>query len=89
MDPMDFVILRLQEIYQTLHPLVFSNITVAVVVYSLLTEICIADFHQYINNIVSRVSIPILLVGTHLDKVGGDYTLPLLALKTSFPQVKL
>lgn len=77
-----------QKTYQTLHPLAFPNISVAVVVYNLLSPGVVNELSPHINNIVCRAwSIPVVLVGTHLDKLGGDFTLPLPQLKMCFPQV--
>jgi hypothetical protein len=77
-----------QEVYQQTHPLLFSDRALYIVVYSLLTEINAGDLQRHLKNVTIRCrDAPILLVGTHCDKVGGDSTLPLLALKKQFPQV--
>jgi hypothetical protein len=66
----------------------FSDRALYVVVYSLLTEINTGDLQRHLTNVTIRCKeAPILLVGTHSDKVGGDCTLPLLALKEKFPKV--
>ncbi len=74
--------------YEQTHPVLFSDRALYVVVYSLETEINTADLQHLVKNVTVRCSkAPILLVGTHRDIMGGDWTLPLLALKKQFPQV--
>ncbi len=78
----------LQEVYQQTHPVLFSDRALYVIVYSLRTEVSFADLHRHLMNVTVRCKdAPIILVGTHCDVMGGDWTLPLPALKARFSQV--
>jgi hypothetical protein len=78
----------LQLVYQQTHPVLFSGRALYIIVYSLRTEINIGDLQRHLKNVMIRnKDAPILLVGTHSGIMGGDFTLPLPSLKSSYPQV--
>ncbi len=79
----------LQEVYQQTHPVLFHDRAIYVIVYSLRAEVNLGDLHRHLMNVAIRCKdAPIILVGTHLDAVGGGASLPLRDLKARYPQVR-
>ncbi len=79
----------LQEVYQQTHPVLFHDRAIYVIVYSLRAEVNLGDLHRHLMNVTIRCKeAPIILVGTHLDAVGGGASLPLADLKARYPQVR-
>jgi hypothetical protein len=57
--------------------------------YSLRAEVNLGDLHRHLMNVTIRCKdAPIILVGTHLDAIGGGASLPLRDLKARYPQVR-
>jgi hypothetical protein len=78
-----------QEVYQQIHPVLFHDRAIYVIVYSLRAEFNLQDLHRHLMNVTIRCKdAPIILVGTHLDAVGGSPSLPLAVLKARYPQVR-
>jgi hypothetical protein len=78
----------LQEVYQQTHPVLFSDRAIYVIVYSLRAEVSLVQLFRHLMNVTTRCKdAPIILVGTHLDVIGTNQSLPLPALKSRFPQV--
>ncbi len=79
----------LQEVYQQTHPVLYHDRAIYVIVYSLRAEVNLGDLHRHLMNVTIRCKeAPIILVGTHLDAVGGSASLPLADLKAKYPQVR-
>lgn len=77
-----------QEVYQQIHPIFFNENAIFVILYTMRSEIDTSGLKRHISNVCCRYSnARILLVGTHLDCIGGNPYLPLSGLKEQFPQI--
>jgi hypothetical protein len=83
-------LLLLQEVYQQSHPVLFSDRAVYVIVYNPRTDVTEDHLNKHVRNVTVRCKdAPIVLVGTHLDGVGGEACkLPLEKLKVKSPQAR-
>lgn len=79
-----------QDIYQQLHPLSFSDNSIYVLMYNMVSSICPHNIFYDVYNIVTRRKhVHVLIVFTKSDKIGGMYpsTEYILKFKKIYPQI--